>query len=102
MNRDDLLEKIPSGTRDAVERIIERFEFLINATISLSAFLFKMHIGTTIKIPTGVGPIVALGTGAFDVALGTSGVQVGLDLGFGIGVDFSVGPFSASASYTQS
>jgi hypothetical protein len=102
MNRDDLLDKIPSGTRDAVERIIERFEFIITSTISLSAFLFKMHIGTTIKIPTGVGPIVALGTGAFDVALGTSGVQVGLDLGFGIGVDFTVGPFSASASYTQS
>ncbi|KAH6696599.1 hypothetical protein BKA61DRAFT_623278 [Leptodontidium sp. MPI-SDFR-AT-0119] len=103
MNKNDLLEKLESpGPRDVVEKIIEQFDFLISATLSLSAFLLKMHIGTTIKIPTGVGPIVALGTGAFDVALGTSGVEVKLDLGFGIGVDFSVGPFSASASYTQS
>ncbi|KAF4335138.1 hypothetical protein FBEOM_11016 [Fusarium beomiforme] len=102
MNRDDLLDKIQPPTREAVRKIIETFDFLISAAISLSAFLLKMHIGTTIKIPTGVGPIVALGNAAFDVALGTSGVEVNLDLGFGIGVDFSVGPFSASASYTQS
>jgi hypothetical protein len=102
MNRDDLLAKMQSPTKEAVGRIIESFDFLISATISLAFFLLKMHIGTTIKIPTGVGPIVALGTGAFDVALGTAGVQVLLELGFGIGVDLSVGPFSASASYTQS
>jgi hypothetical protein len=102
MNRDDLLAKMQSPTKEAVGRVIESFDFLISATISLAAFLLKMHIGTTIKIPTGVGPIVALGTGAFDVALGTAGVQVLLELGFGIGVDLSVGPFSASASYTQS
>ncbi|KAN0067801.1 hypothetical protein V8E54_014048 [Elaphomyces granulatus] len=102
MNKDDLLAKMQSPTKEAVGRIIESFDFLISATISLASFLLKMHIATTIKIPTGVGPIVALGTGAFDVALGTAGVQVELELGFGIGVDLSVGPFSASASYIQS
>ena len=102
MNKADLLDKMDPATATAVGRIIETFDFLINTALSLASFLLKMHIGVTIKIPTGVGPIVALGTGAFDVALGTSGVQVSLDLGFGIGVDFSVGPFSASASYTQS
>ena len=69
--------------------------------MSLASFLLKMHISTTIKIPTGVGPIVALGTGTFDVALGTAGVQVLLEQGFGIGVDLTVGPFATSASYTQ-
>lgn len=56
MNRDDLLAKVESPTREAVGRIIESFDFLISAIMSLSAFPLKMHIGTTIKIPTGVRP----------------------------------------------
>ena len=102
MNREDLLKKIPEPTRPPVERIIESFDFTLTARTSLSSFLLKMHVGTTIKIPTGFPPIVAIGKGAFDVALGTSGVDIKLELGFGIGVDFSLGPFSVSASYTQS
>lgn len=102
MNKDDLMALVGTPGNAPLGEIIESFDFLISATLSLAAFLLKMHVGVTIKIPTGVGPIVALGTGAFDVAVGTSGVQVLLELGFGIGVDLSVGPFSASASYTQS
>jgi hypothetical protein len=102
MNREDLLKKIPAPSRPPVERIIESFDFLLSSRTSLSSFLLKMHVGTTISIPTGFGPIVAIGKGAFDVALGTTGVEVKLELGCGIGVAFSVGPFSASASYTQS
>jgi len=60
-----------------------------------------MHIDIIIKIPTGIGPIVVLGTRIFNVALNTSGIQISLDLGFGIGVNFNIDPFSASASYTQ-
>lgn len=102
MNRDDLLGKMPDpATAAAVGKIIESFGFFIRAALSLSAFLFKLHVATTIKIPTGVGPIVTLGTGAFNVTLGSAGVEVVLALGFSIGVDLSVGPFAASASYTQ-
>lgn len=102
MNREDLLEKIPAPSRPPVETIIETFDFILSSRTSLSSFLLKLHVGTTIKIPTGFGPIVALGKGAFDVALGTTGVEVKLELGCGIGVAFSVGPFNASASYVQS
>jgi hypothetical protein len=103
MNKKDLIAKIPPPTDVAVAKVIESFDLLISATVGIAEFLFKMHVGTSIKIPTGVGPIVAIGSGKFDVALGsTGGLQVKLDLGFGIGVDFSVGPFHASANYTQS
>ena len=104
MTRQDLLDLVSSPAKETVERIVESFDLIISATVSLSAFLLKFHVGTTIKIPTGIGPIVALGTGAFDIAVGTNikgGVEVLLELGLGIGVDFSVGPFSAGASYTQ-
>ncbi|KAH8646510.1 hypothetical protein BGZ60DRAFT_553839 [Tricladium varicosporioides] len=102
MNREDLLEKIPEPSRIPVAKVIESFDFSLSSRTSLSSFLLKLHAGATIKIPTGFGPVVALGKGAFDVALGTTGVEIMLELGFGIGVDLSVGPFSASASFTQS
>lgn len=103
MNREDLLKKIPEASRPPVEKVVEAFDFSLSSRTSLSGFLLTLHAGATIKIPTGFGPIVALGKGAFDVALGTAGKpEIKLDLGFGIGVDFSVGPFSASASFTQS
>lgn len=103
MNREDLLKKIPEASRPPVEKVIEAFDFNLSSRSSLAGFLLTLHAGASIKIPTGFGPIVAIGKGAFDVALGTTGnIEIKLDLGFGIGVDFSVGPFSASASFTQS
>ncbi|KAH8719508.1 hypothetical protein GQ44DRAFT_729808 [Phaeosphaeriaceae sp. PMI808] len=102
MNREDLLKKIPAPSRPIVEKFLESFDFSLASRTSLSSFLLTLHVGVTIKIPTGFPPIVALAKGAFDVALGTGGIELKLDLGFGVGVDFSLGPFHVSASYTQS
>ncbi|KAF2833497.1 hypothetical protein CC86DRAFT_10763 [Ophiobolus disseminans] len=102
MNREDLLKKIPAPSRPVVDKFIESFDFSLSSRTSLSSFLLTLHVGTTIKIPTGFPPIVALAKGAFDVALGTAGIEIKLDIGFGVGVDFSLGPFHVSASYTQS
>jgi hypothetical protein len=56
MNREDLLKKIPPPTDATVAKIIETFDFIISATLLLSAFLLKIHVGTTIKIPTAWVP----------------------------------------------
>jgi hypothetical protein len=105
MGLDDLLQKLgvgdTAGAADAIKKIIKVFNFAMKARTTPTSANFIMTIDVTINIPTGLGPSV-LGVGGFKLKAGTDGTLVELTIGAGIGVDMQIGPFGASAYYTQS
>ncbi|KAK4213934.1 hypothetical protein QBC37DRAFT_162207 [Rhypophila decipiens] len=100
MGLDDFLKKLGPGAQ-AIKEIVQALNFALKARTTPTSANFTLSIDVTIKIPTGLGPFV-LGTGGFLVRAGTDGNVVRMTIGAGIGVAFQVGPFGASAYYTQS
>ncbi|KAK3312371.1 hypothetical protein B0H66DRAFT_633074 [Apodospora peruviana] len=100
MGLDDFLKKLGPGAA-AIKEIVQVLNFALKARTTPTSANFVMSVDVTIKIPTGLGPTV-LGVGGFKVKAGTDGNLVEMTIGAGIGVDIKVGPFGASAYYTQS
>lgn len=97
------LEKNPAtaGTLvPLIRKFVAELTFSLKARASMSGanVALKMHV--VVKVSTGFGPM-AIGVAGFDMSVGTDGITVKLDLGVGIGVDFSVGPLNAMAYYSQ-
>jgi hypothetical protein len=102
MGLDDFLQRLGVGEgAAAIKEIIQGLNFALKARTTPTSAVFTMAVDVTIKIPTGLGPAV-LGVGGFKVRAGTEGNVVEMTLGAGIGLEIKVGPFGASAYYSQS
>ncbi|KAJ9656826.1 hypothetical protein H2198_004714 [Neophaeococcomyces mojaviensis] len=103
MGLKEFLEKIHDpATKALMTKFIQDFELAISARSTLSEAKFKLKMHLTIKVDSGFG-LMAIGVAGFDLGLSTAtGLSLSLELGVGIGITFTVGPFGASAYYSQS
>jgi hypothetical protein len=96
-----LLEQVPA-LKPFLEKFIVDLDVLMSwvetATSQNSTTTFEV----TVKIPTPFTPVVAIGLAKVKFQMGDDGNAWTFQLGVGVGVDFSIGPFKALAYFAES
>jgi len=98
----DLLEIIPGPAGELVKKFVDDFDFTVSEKLAPTNTQAEAEFELTLKIPTPFPPIVAIGLGKFTIKIGSDfGTAFIFQIGVGIGVDFSIGPFEATAYYAE-
>jgi hypothetical protein len=85
-----------------VKQFIEDLDVKMLSKTKATSSDFIMQFELTVKIPTPFPPIVAIGLAKVQFQMGDDGNAWTFQLGVGIGVSFTIGPFEAIAYYAQS
>jgi hypothetical protein len=85
-----------------VKQFIEDLDVKMLSKTKPTSSDFIIQFELTVKIPTPFTPIVAIGLAKVQFQMGDDGNAWTFQLGVGIGVSFTIGPFEAIAYYAQS
>lgn len=97
----DLLEILPPPASQLVKKFVDDLDFTVTEQLEPTNSKAQAEFGITVKIPTPFPPVVAIGLGKFTIEIGSFGTAFVFQLGVGIGIDFNVGPFGATAYYAE-
>ena len=96
------LSLLGPAVKSFVEQFIVDLDVKLQSKTKATTSTFVMQFELTVKIPTPFPPIVAIGLAKVQFEMGDDFNAWTFQLGVGIGVSFSVGPFQAIAYYAQS
>lgn len=98
----DLLEVTPGPVQALVKKFVDDFDFSVLEMLSPTNDSAEAEFALAIKVPTPFTPIIAVGIAKFTIKIGNDfGTALEFLLGFGAGVDFSIGIFSATAYFAE-
>ncbi|KAH6700595.1 hypothetical protein BKA61DRAFT_705538 [Leptodontidium sp. MPI-SDFR-AT-0119] len=95
-NLETYLESMLPPVAAVIAEFVTQFDFNINHTQQLLTHNTKFGVKPIFKIPTPFAPAIAVATATFDAAFENGVPSIAFGLGAGIGVDFGIGPFSAT------
>jgi hypothetical protein len=96
------LSLVSPALKSFIKQFIADLDVKMLSKTTATSSDFVMQFELTVKIPTPFPPIVAIGLAAVEFQMGDFGNAWTFQLGVGIGVSFTVGPFDALAYYAQS
>ena len=96
------LSMLGPAVKSFIEQFIVDLDVKLQSKTKATTSTFVMQFELTVKIPTPFPPIVAIGLAKVQFEMGDDFNAWTFQLGVGIGVSFSVGPFQAIAYYAQS
>jgi hypothetical protein len=98
----DLLLVLPPPISAVLTEFVDDLDFSVLEHISATKASAETQFELTITVPTPFTPIVAIGLAQFTIKIGSDfGTAFEFLLGFGVGVDFKIGPFEASAYFAE-
>jgi len=101
----DLLTILPLPVRALVQKFVDALDFSVSEQLEPTNSKAQATFDLTVKIPTpftvGVATVIAIGLGKFTIEIGSFGTAFVFQLGVGVGIDFDIGPFKATAYYAE-
>jgi hypothetical protein len=97
----DLLTVLPPPVSALLTKFVDDLDFKVLEQLGPTNSKAQAEFDLTVKIPTPFPPVVAIGIAKFTIEIGSFGNEFIFQLGVGIGVDFSLGPFKATAYYAE-
>ncbi|HZU91017.1 MAG TPA: hypothetical protein VE993_17330 [Stellaceae bacterium] len=97
----DIIKVLPPPSSALLTKFVDSFDLLVSEQLEPTNSKAQATFGLVLKIPTPFPPVVAVALAKFTIEIGSFGTAIVFQLGVGVGVDFSIGPFSATAYFAE-